>query len=849
VKEKELRFALVCYGGVSLAVYMHGVTKEILKLVRASREYHAFASTTSRGRTYDDVAAKRGDQVDTERVYFELLRAIGKTLDLRVVVDIIAGASAGGINGIILARALAHDLDIDPLRNFWLKYCDVTELMPPHVKAGPWRKWYFRPFVWSFLWRYRADLGDNLELKRKLSMFLRSRWFKPPFDGYNLTRVLYDGFAAMGKPAAPGVSLVPAGLELDLFVTVTDFYGYVTDTPIHDPPLIRDREHRQVMRFSYRHWPKGHEESSLDMEGLPALAFAARSTSSFPGAFPPTQFAEIDRLIAERNLGWHTRVDFLYRNFRPYLVANLNPSDAAFIDGSVLNNKPFAQAIAAIGGRPAFRQVDRRLLYIDPHPRGAESLNWGRVPGWFETFKGALSDIPRNEPIHDDLSWVNAYNNEVRRLQTVIDSARKHIRDIATRIAGDALNGPLTGPEVGRYRDMANNRARAETGFAYEGYLRLKLTAVLEDVAALVAEICGHVRDSVEALRIAAVIQAWANQCGVSPSARDLMTTVETPLPGVDRPPPRWVKFLLRFDVRYRQRRVRFVVRAVNELYTRLAEPAFAGVGSDQLDTIKAGLYDLLGLLRPMAGRHAVSTALPDSEGAERGTFRHETVAAIKAVIRDVIGSPDAPEAAAQRFTDALSDALDRIGDDLAMETHNDRADALLVSLVGSDTPRIAPAARRELLEHYIGFAVWDVLTFSVTNWRDLDEFDEIRVDRLSPDDAQVLRRGGATATLKGIQFYHFGAFFSLSYRQNDYLWGRLHAAERLIDIVLDAARIEGAAEGVDALALKKQAFRAILDSESRHLSASLDLIVQLRREVDAIGPAGPAAATARAAE
>ena len=45
VKEKELRFALVCYGGVSLAVYMHGVTKEILKLVRASRDYHAFANT------------------------------------------------------------------------------------------------------------------------------------------------------------------------------------------------------------------------------------------------------------------------------------------------------------------------------------------------------------------------------------------------------------------------------------------------------------------------------------------------------------------------------------------------------------------------------------------------------------------------------------------------------------------------------------------------------------------------------------------------------------------------------------------------------------------------------------
>ncbi len=38
MRQKELRIALVCYGGVSLAVYMHGVTKEIWHLARASRD-------------------------------------------------------------------------------------------------------------------------------------------------------------------------------------------------------------------------------------------------------------------------------------------------------------------------------------------------------------------------------------------------------------------------------------------------------------------------------------------------------------------------------------------------------------------------------------------------------------------------------------------------------------------------------------------------------------------------------------------------------------------------------------------------------------------------------------------
>ena len=43
MRQKELRIALVCYGGVSLAVYMHGVTKELWKLARASRAYHGGA--------------------------------------------------------------------------------------------------------------------------------------------------------------------------------------------------------------------------------------------------------------------------------------------------------------------------------------------------------------------------------------------------------------------------------------------------------------------------------------------------------------------------------------------------------------------------------------------------------------------------------------------------------------------------------------------------------------------------------------------------------------------------------------------------------------------------------------
>ena len=79
MKEKELRFALVCFGGVSLAIYMHGITKEILKLVRASRALHGITERAKRASAAFDSLIDRNDaEHDTEAVYFDLLREVGR---------------------------------------------------------------------------------------------------------------------------------------------------------------------------------------------------------------------------------------------------------------------------------------------------------------------------------------------------------------------------------------------------------------------------------------------------------------------------------------------------------------------------------------------------------------------------------------------------------------------------------------------------------------------------------------------------------------------------------------------------------------------------------------------------
>ena len=130
MREKELRLALVFFGGISLAVYMHGISKEILKLVRASKALHGIANRSRRlESSYPVEEACPGAECDTESLYFELLREIGRKVELRVVADVIAGASAGGINGVMLARALAHDLPLEKLRELWLAEADVSELL------------------------------------------------------------------------------------------------------------------------------------------------------------------------------------------------------------------------------------------------------------------------------------------------------------------------------------------------------------------------------------------------------------------------------------------------------------------------------------------------------------------------------------------------------------------------------------------------------------------------------------------------------------------------------------------------------------------------------------------------
>jgi hypothetical protein len=121
-----------------------------------------------------------------------------------------------------------------------------------------------------------------------------------------------------------------------------------------------------------------------------------------------------------------------------------------------------------------------------------------------------------------------------------------------------------------------------------------------------------------------------------------------------------------------------------------------------------------------------------------------------------------------------------------------------------------------------------------MTSANDIGDLNEILVDRISPQDTRSLKGFEGIESLKGIGFAHFAAFLSRSYRENDYLLGRLHAMDRLIDIVCDAAGADACR--LDVPALKKRAFFRVLDAEEKHLAQSTELLAALRKCVEGIG-------------
>ncbi|MFC0589152.1 patatin-like protein [Novosphingobium aquiterrae] len=774
MRQKELRIALVCYGGVSLAIYMHGVTKELWKLARASRAFHG------------GVAAPGGE----EAVYLALLEHIEKRhkLRLRVLPDILAGASAGGINAIFLAQALHSGQSLEPLTDLWLGRADVDVLIDPD--ARPWSrisKFWAMPLVYWLLKRPGNVVSASVapetrtEVRSKLSRLIRSRWFEPPFSGIGFSRLLCEAFTAMrdGPTDAP---LLPPGHPIDLFVTATDFKGHAEMLRLNSPAQVEESEHRLSIGFRSLTPEAAGQPLAFPLE----LVFAARATASFPGAFPALQLAEIDELAASHEHGWPSRTAFVER-VMPEHSHRGDAEAVALIDGSVLVNAPFAEAMAALPGRPAQREVDRRFVYVDPHPDqiGGMSRSDPRPPGFFSVIFGSLSSIPREQPVRDNLEAIAQSSRDRAQLKQIVDNLRPEVEKAVEKLFGRTLF--FDRPTVARltgWRAKAQQAAAERAGYAFQAYGQVKLTGIIQTLADAITKAApelehAHGDNLVEFLTRHLAERGLDHIGGARGGASDDA-----------------VAFFRDHDLGFRIRRLRLLARRLSEEWDDAAADS-----PDARQKARDVVYRALSLYFDREGAHAFGTDFP-------------------VVARRVYGDP-------QEVLQIMANRRQLPATDLVV-------DALLVEGI-ADLPR---ELRRRILLTYLGFPFYDTVTLPLLRGDGASEFEPAKVDRISPDDCSAIRSGGTRATLRGVEFYNFGAFFSRVYRENDYLWGRLHGAERMIDILVSALP-RGVVLGADEItAFKRDAFLAVLDEEQGRLKADPELIPGLRREIEVAGPA-----------
>ena len=828
MKEKELRLALVLFGGVSLAVYQHGINRELLNLARASRAYHRVEGPAAKQAPGHVYPAGAGADAWTAEVYFDLLKRLGRMVDLRVLVDVISGASAGAINGIALARALAHDLSLAPVTRLWLERADMQRLIAPEARAGKWDKWYFRPLLRPLLaWARREGMletqPDPETLERALA-FVRSRWFSAPLDGALLSAELLDGLLAMETGSVAAGSLLPSGTCLSLAVTVTDFRGIERALFTHDPPLLREREHRHLLRFACEHRRTGELDSDFGLDNAPSLAFAARASASYPGAFPPARLAEMDALLAARGLTWSTRERFLARNFAHYRASGMNPAEVVLLDGSVLDNKPILAAVGYIRVHRAFREVDRRLIFIDPHAearvgQGAGSDGGEGEPGWFEVLRSALSDLPRHQPIHQELAEISRYNRQIRRLKATIVQSRPEVEALVERATGGALSGPFTAVELRHWRLTSTNMLGAMP-LVYDPWWRALVLEALDFLAGLLGSLCGCARESPGARWLQQVVEAWAAHAGILREHYRIADDV-----GEDADMPAFARVVIRFGIEYKRRRINFVLHELNTLYHALPGEGRCTTAPGVLDVVKTRIHECLDALAIYD-----DCAFVDAPAA----------AAVRALLQPAtVAAAAQPEAEAVAFATrnalALDALIERIGDACRIGEANANMDAVLVS----DAVRaFEPHCRRQLLTAYLGYFYWDVILRPALGALALGSgpLEEVLIDRISPQDATALASvTEGRPALAGTAFAGFGGFLSAAARENDYLWGRLHAAERLVGIVASAVGGPGAPDAFELRGFRKRAFEAILEEEASRLRAVPELIARLRAAVAAL--------------
>ncbi len=328
----ELRIALVMTGGVSLAVWMGGVAYELDRLRRKVPPY-------------DKLIDNAG---------------------VKPVIDVIVGTSAGGLNGTLLAAAIAwkthFGLPDDPrgvdVRELWRTAGDFKTLLR---KLGD-------PRPTSLL------QGDSVFLVQ-VEDALKTLADSPPSDDHAAR-------TEIGTDDLPLQLVATTTLMIGTTERYQDSLGQDVDV---STPLGQFHFVASDQRDDFDRQPGADRTASVER-----LAKAARSSASFPVAFEPS-FVPVTTATSATGPSMKGIANFSHDRF--------------VLDGGLVDNQPLQQALDLIELQPAVGPVRRVMLMVVPLA-GAPDDQADQLPGAPPTLlevADAAVAIPRNRDIAEQL--------------------------------------------------------------------------------------------------------------------------------------------------------------------------------------------------------------------------------------------------------------------------------------------------------------------------------------------------------------------------------------------------------------------------------------------------------------
>jgi len=787
---QEIRLGLVVFGGVSLAIYMNGICREFYEAVRG-------------------------------RGIYKLIKAL---TDSDIVVDIISGTSAGGINGVLLSYALTNSgetdvVDFEKFANIWRRDGDINALLRRVNPIKP-------PSNTSH--KAADSVVDSI------------------LDGQGYYQdALFDAFNKAESKPAPDNEWASTVTELDLFVTGTDLLGKVYKAFDNTGRLIEVKDHRTVFLLKYRRGRK--HDFAPDKINQAALAKLCRITSCFPVAFPvvtvhldpdprrPLYRApqKSDSLDLESHAQLHRvpkKSEYLDYEIDKKLVKwgqlenrelpMIEPRDGYrlhFVDGGVLDNRPFSYTIREIYYRTASRPVERKLFYIDPSPdRFLDSPLFREMqkPNLLKVATDSLSGMPRYESIANDLKEIQDRNERVRRYKFLLDAFNQRVNDLDKQTDPDQPN------------DIPPHREQT--------YLRCRLVGLRDRVLPLILHLDQYANPEDQNKQqmleeVAQLLTQYITEPAERMALADLLRKLGKQIRNLD------VEYMLRkhfflldqlclkmskpkYEADYpalsqladqvsRHIELLEVIRAALEIMLRLEavnQRFCALIANPTLDrnTRREQIYQyLLRLHRYLLDVNDLSAVLPSARQLDQlepipATFFETLQPPISA--KQITSAFEQLKIKARQLEDPdrlNPNRLESIWQNPRYEFDGSENDTGIyfsilrkVELATEQIIHTCPASiKTDLLRQFQNFRNVDLELYAFEYLADIHEKDLIEIFRIGPEDAK-LGLGASKKSdekLAGDQLRAFGGFFKKSWRSNDILWGRLDGLNRIVEALL----------------------------------------------------------------